>query len=66
MIERKIKVDREYTRDYEVLVRELGVKTFKIFGIRLFKDISDTNNSNKNTGPAKRPIGLRLNDEKSD
>jgi len=58
MIERKLKVDREHTRDYEIVTKEIATRTFKFFGWTFFKNISDVTNTNVNT-TTRRSIGLR-------
>lgn len=59
MINKHLKVDREYTNDYEILTKEISERTIKFFGITIYRHSADVLNKNENTTPARKPIGLR-------
>lgn len=65
MIEKKLVINREHTRDYDIVTREVAVKTYKFFGITLFKNSGEVNNTNKNTmATARKQIGFKpIHDE---
>lgn len=67
MIKNHLEVKREYTQDYDVLVKETSEKTIKLFGLVLYKTSSDLIHENVNKEQTRRPIGLRQHkNEESD
>lgn len=67
MLQNILRVDRDHSKDYEVVVSEKSLKVIKLFGITVFKRdwyVLNRNNDTINTNKSK-PVGFKANkDEK--
>lgn len=64
MIISKLNIDRDYSNDYEFLIKETSTKTVYFLGIPLYKYTTSLKNVNTNIeNNQRRPIGLMRNNE---
>jgi hypothetical protein len=68
MLQNILRVDRDHSKDYEVVVSEKSLKVIKLFGITVFKRdwyVLNRNNDTINTNKSKSVGFKSTKDEKS-